>query len=57
MRRERLEHLASTGMIEGKCSTGKQLEKMLDALTMWLKVGVTEVLKVTRDRDASKAKP
>ena len=39
MRREKLEHLVATGMIEGKRSRGKQREKMLDGLTKWLKVG------------------
>ena len=38
MRRKKLEHLVTTGMIEGKCSWGKQHEKMLDGLTKWLKV-------------------
>ena len=53
MRREKLEHLSSTGIIEEKCSTGKQGEKMLDGLTKWLKVGrVTKALKARRDRDA-----
>ena len=52
MRREKLEHLVKTGMIEGKRSRGKQREKMLDGLTKWFKVGrVTEALKATRDRD------
>ena len=57
MRRTKLEHLASTGMIEGKCSTRKQREKMLDGLiiTKWLKVErVTEAMKATWDRDAWK---
>ena len=39
IRRETVEHLVTTGMIEGKLSRGKQLEKMLDGLTKWLKVG------------------
>ena len=53
MRREKLEHLVTTRMIEGKCSRGKQCEKILDALREWLKVSrVTEALKETRDRDA-----
>ena len=39
MRIEKVEHLATTGMIEGKFSKGKQREKKLDGLTMWLKVG------------------
>ena len=32
MRREKLGHLVTTGMIEGKCSSEKLLEKMLDGL-------------------------
>ena len=55
MRRENLERFVTTGMIEGKCSKGKQREKMLDGLTKWLKVRrVTESLKVMRDRDVWK---
>ena len=53
MRRENLEHLVTTGMIDGKRSTGKQRENMLDGQTEWLKVGrVTEALRATRIRDA-----
>ena len=37
--RERLELLVTTGTIEGKCSRGKQGEKMLEGLAKWLKVG------------------
>ena len=33
MRREKLEHLVTTGMIEGKFNRGKQREKMWDGLT------------------------
>ena len=44
-------------MVEGKCSKGKQLEKMLDGLTKRLKVGrVMNTPKATRDRDAWKVK-
>ena len=32
MRREKLEHLMTTGMIEGKCSREKQSKKMLNGL-------------------------
>ena len=54
-RREKLEHLVTTGMIKGKCSRGKQSGKMLDRLSNWLKVGrVKEALNATRDRDAWK---
>ena len=56
LRKEKLEHLLISGMIEGKCSTGKQRKKMLDRITKWLKIGwVTESLKVMRDRDVLKA--
>ena len=52
MRRDKLEHLVTTGMVEGNFSRGKQPEKMLDGLTKWLKIGrVTDALKVERDRD------
>ena len=37
MRREKLEDLVTTEMIEIKRSRGKQREKMLDGLTKWLK--------------------
>ena len=44
-------------MVEGKCSKGKQREKMLDGLTKSLKVGrVTNTLEATRDKDAWKVK-
>ena len=38
-RREKLEHLVTIGMIEGKRSRRKQCEKMLNGLTKWLKIG------------------
>ena len=45
MRREKLEHLITTGMMEGK-----QREKMPDGLANWLGAGkVVEILKATRD--------
>ena len=51
MRREKLEHLITTGMMEGKRSRGKQREKMTDGLTNLLGSGkVVEILKATRDR-------
>ena len=37
-RREKLEHLVTTGMVKGKCNRGKQREKMFTGLTKWLKV-------------------
>ena len=51
MRREKLEHLITTGMMEGKRSRGKQREKMTDGLVKWLGASkVVEILKATRDR-------
>ena len=55
MRREKLENLVTTGMIEAIRSRGKKREKILDGLTKWLKAGrVTDVLISTKDRDAWK---
>ena len=51
MRREKLEHLITTGMMKGKRSRGKQREKMTDGLANWLGAGkVVEILKATGDR-------
>ena len=51
MRREKLEHIITTGMMEGKRSRGKQWEKMTNGLANWLGAGeVVEILKATRDR-------
>ena len=46
MRREKLQHLITTGMMEGKRSRGKQREKMTDGLVNWLGAG-----KVVETRD------
>ena len=47
MRREKQEHLVTTGVIKRK-----QREKMLDGLIKWRKVRrATEALKATRDKD------
>ena len=55
MRREKLEHLVTIGMIEGKLSRRKHRQKMLDGLTKWLNVGpVTDAVKLMRDRDVWK---
>ncbi|MFS3659968.1 hypothetical protein ACK6SD_23720, partial [Escherichia coli] len=35
MRREGLEHLVTTGKIQGRRDRGRQREKMLDGLTSW----------------------
>ena len=46
MRREKLEYLVTTGMMEGKLR-----ENMLDWLTKWLNVGQeTDALKVKKDK-------
>ena len=39
IKREKLEHLVTTRMIEGKHSSRKQQEKMLDGLAKRLNVG------------------
>ena len=36
MRRKELEHLVTTGKIDGKRSRGRQREKILDSVTVWL---------------------
>ena len=36
MRREALEHLLTTGKIEGHRSRGRQREKLTDTLSIWL---------------------
>ena len=55
LRREKLDYLVTTGIIEVKRNRRKQHEKMMDGLTKWLQVGQgTEPLKATRDRDAWK---
>ena len=54
MRREILDHLVATEMIEVKRCRGKQREKM-KGLTKWLNLGqVTDALKATRDRGGRK---
>ncbi|GFN93972.1 endonuclease-reverse transcriptase [Plakobranchus ocellatus] len=51
MRREKLENLVTTGMLEGKCSRGKQREKLIEGLTDWLKAGKSlEAIEATKDR-------
>ena len=53
MRIEKLEHLETTGMIEGKCSRAKTARKDVGWTNKYLNVGrVTDALKLTRyDRD------
>ena len=51
MRWQKLKHLITTVIMEGKRSRGKQREKMTDGLANWLGAGkVVEILKATRDR-------
>ncbi|GFO35708.1 endonuclease-reverse transcriptase [Plakobranchus ocellatus] len=51
MRREKLENLVTTGMLEGKRSRGKQREKLIVGLTDWLKAGKSlEAIEATKDR-------
>ena len=52
LRREKLDHLMTTQMIEEKRRGEKHREKILGGLTEWLNVGrVTDTLKAMRDRD------
>ncbi|GFO44383.1 endonuclease-reverse transcriptase [Plakobranchus ocellatus] len=51
MRREKLEHLVTTGKLEGKRSRGRQREKITDGLATWLGPGkVTDTLTAVKDR-------
>ncbi|GFO24426.1 timeless-interacting protein [Plakobranchus ocellatus] len=51
MRREKLENLVTTGMLEGKRSRGKQREKLIEGLTDWLKAGKSlEAIEAIKDR-------
>ncbi|GFO36430.1 dynamin-like 120 kda protein, mitochondrial [Plakobranchus ocellatus] len=51
MRREKLENLVTTGMLEGKRSRGKQQKKLIEGLTDWLKAGKSlEAIEATKDR-------
>ncbi|GFO43085.1 endonuclease-reverse transcriptase [Plakobranchus ocellatus] len=52
MRREKMEHLVTTGKLEGKRSRGRQREKITDGLATWLGPGrVTETLTAGKDWD------
>ncbi|GFN91315.1 hypothetical protein PoB_001782100 [Plakobranchus ocellatus] len=45
------ENLVTTGMLEGKCSKGKQREKLIEGMTDWLKAGKSlEAIEATKDR-------
>ena len=49
MRREKVEHLVTIGMIKGKSSNGKQIEEILYGLFGWNFEEVTTALKVVRE--------
>ncbi|GFS04172.1 hypothetical protein ElyMa_004649400 [Elysia marginata] len=52
MRRERQEHLVTTGMFLGRRGRGRLREKTTDGLASWLGVGFTvEMIKMTRKHD------
>ncbi|GFO29708.1 hypothetical protein PoB_005621300 [Plakobranchus ocellatus] len=52
MRREKLEHLVTTGKFERKRSRGRQREKIMDGLATWLGTGkVLNTLTAVKDRD------
>ncbi|GFO44673.1 hypothetical protein PoB_007117800 [Plakobranchus ocellatus] len=52
LRRGKLEHLVTTGKFEGKRSTGRQREKIMDGLATWLGTGkVLDTLTAVKDRD------
>ncbi|GFR97864.1 endonuclease-reverse transcriptase [Elysia marginata] len=52
MRRERQEHLVTTGMFMGRRGRGRLLEKTTDGLASWLGVGsMVEMIKMTRKHD------
>ena len=55
MRREKMEHLVTTGKIEGKRARGRQREKMLDGLAKWMGTeGVNNLIRETFDREVWK---
>ncbi|GFO17379.1 hypothetical protein PoB_004388400 [Plakobranchus ocellatus] len=52
MRREKLEHLVTTGKLKGKRSRGRQRETITDRLATWLGPGkVTDTQTAVKDRD------
>ena len=55
MRREKIEHLVTIGMIEVKRTKGKKRENMLNGIPKWLKVGRwIDALRATWDRNVWK---
>ncbi|GFS12970.1 hypothetical protein ElyMa_001385600 [Elysia marginata] len=52
MRREKLEHLITTGKLDGKRGRGKQREKIMDGLKRWLGSGsLTETMTAMGHRE------
>ena len=52
MRQEGLEHDITTGKLDGKRCKGRQREKMLDGLKIWLRTErVSDMMSATKDRD------
>ncbi|GFN86940.1 hypothetical protein PoB_001344600 [Plakobranchus ocellatus] len=52
MIRGKLEHLVTTGKFEGKRSSGRQREKIMDGLAIWLGPGkVSNILAAVKDRN------
>ncbi|GFN81952.1 eukaryotic translation initiation factor 3 subunit f [Plakobranchus ocellatus] len=52
MRRGKLEHLVTPGKFEEKRSRGRQREKIMDGLAIWLGPGkVSDILAAVKDRD------
>ncbi|GFN81927.1 hypothetical protein PoB_000843300 [Plakobranchus ocellatus] len=50
MRRGKLEHLVTTGKLEGKRSRGRQKEKIMDGLATWLRPGKIDTLAAVKNR-------
>ena len=52
MRRQKMEHLVTTGKIEGKRSRGRQREKCIDSLATWLQSDTPrDMMESVWDRD------
>ena len=53
IRREKVEHLSLTGMIEGRRARGRQRKKFLDSILDDLEENITagQLIQMARDRD------
>ena len=52
IRMEGLEHLATTGKLDGRRARGRQREKIMDSVTSWIgKKCVKELIRAASDRD------